>query len=69
VISRQKGIAETIGNEVDLQNGKMLSVMFMLTVLSPMAMGSLGNDNKGFTTTGSSMMGTVIYSGVLHMSP
>jgi hypothetical protein len=39
VISRQKEIAQKIGNETDLQNGKMLlAVMFMLTVLSPLRM-------------------------------
>jgi hypothetical protein len=31
VISRQKEIAEKIGNETDLQNGRMLAVMFMLS--------------------------------------
>jgi hypothetical protein len=68
VISRQKEIAETIGNEVDLQNGKiLLTVMLILTVLSALASGSLGNDDKGFTTPGSRMMGTVAVSGDMHI--
>lgn len=68
MISRQKEIAETIGNEVDLQNGNiLLPVMFILIVMSALASGCLGNDNKGFTTPGSRMMGTVAVSGDLHL--
>jgi hypothetical protein len=44
VISRQKEIAETIGNEVDLQNGKLLwmvdPVMHFLTTLTFVCLGS-----------------------------
>jgi hypothetical protein len=47
VISRQKEIAETIGTEVDLQNGKiLLTLMLILIVLSALASGSLDNDNR-----------------------
>jgi hypothetical protein len=68
VISRQKEIAETIGNEVDLQNGNiLLPVMFILIFMSTLASGCLGYDDKGFTTPGSRMMKTVVFSGDLHL--